>query len=241
MNVDNQTPNSTYKVQSRDFHFFHYTQKNLNHLLNNLFQHKKSNDIPSVWLIYFDFTITIQQVVTMFNNASLDFNDDFIVALNHNDGQVFLWELYKIGSVMPIQNINVGLWTAFDGLKFTKSLKWVRRSDLLGYNFRITSLIQTPYITKIELNSRTAKYNLKGIFGDLLNLFSETLNFTYTFIPPPDGAWGVLQEDGTWNGMINLIQKEEVDFGRYIIILSMNYWFQIFLVRFSIILYVSFA
>ena len=238
MNVDNQTPNSTYKVQSRDFHFFHYTQKN-----RNLFQLKKSYDVPCVWLIYFDSTMTIQQVVMMFNNASLDFNDDFIVALNQNDGKVLLWELYKIGSLMPIQNINVGKWTAFDGLKFTKSLKWVRRSDLLGYNFKVTSLIEAPYISKIELDSRTEKYNLEGSFVDLLNLLSETLNFTYTYIPPPDGTWGVLQEDGTWNGMMNLIQKEEVDFGRYIIILSMNYWFQIFLVvnRFSIILYVSFA
>ena len=75
-----------------------------------------------------------------------------------------------------------------------------------------------------------------------MNLFSETLNFTYTFIPPPDGAWGVLQEDGTWNGMMNLIQKEEVDFGRYIMMYkSKNCLFQILFVvnRFSIILYVS--
>ena len=194
-------------------------------------------------MMYFDFTMTIQQVLTMFSNASLDFDDDFIIALNQNDGQVLLWELYKIGSLMPIQNINVGKWTTLDGLEFSKSHKWVRRSDLLGYNFKVTSLIEAPYISKIELDSRTAKYNLEGSFVDLLNLLSETLNFTYTYIPPPDGAWGVLQEDGTWNGMINLIQKEEVDFGRYIIILSMNYWFQIFLVvnRFSIILYVSFA
>ena len=119
---------------------------------------------------------------------------------------------------MPIQNIIVGKWTTFDGLEFTKSHKWVRRNDLMGYNFRITSLISEPYITKIELDSWTAKYNLEGKFVDLLNLFSETLNFTYKYIPPPDGAWGVLQEDGTWNGMINLIQKEEVDFGEHIMI-----------------------
>ena len=213
LSVDNYTPNSTYKVQSRDFHFFHDTQKN-----HDLFQHKKSYDVPCVWLMYFDFTMTIQQVLTMFSNASLDFDDDFIIALNQNDGQVLLWELYKIGSLMPIQNINVGEWTTIDGLKFTKSHKWVRRSDLLGYNFKITSLIEAPYTTSIELESRTAKHNLEGSFVDLLNLFSETLNFTYTYIPPPDGVWGVLKEDGTWNGMMNLIQKEEVDFGEHIII-----------------------
>ena len=119
---------------------------------------------------------------------------------------------------MPIQNIKIGKWTTIDGLKFTKSHKWVRRSDLLGYNFKITSLIEAPYTTSIELESRTAKHNLEGSFVDLLNLFSETLNFTYTYIPPPDGVWGVLKEDGTWNGMMNLIQKEEVDFGEHIMI-----------------------
>ena len=103
LNVDDQIPNS-YKVQSWDFHFFHYTQKNLDHLLNNLFQHKKLHDVPCVWLIYFDFTMTIQQVIMMLSNASLGFDDDFIVALNQNDGQVLLWELYKIGSMKPISD-----------------------------------------------------------------------------------------------------------------------------------------
>ena len=83
-------------------------------------------------------------------------------------------------------------------------------------------MIEAPYTTKIELDSMTGKYNLEGSFVDLLNLFSETLNFTYTYVPPPDGAWGVLQEDGTWNGMMNMVQNEDVDFCKYIINLPMK-------------------
>ena len=31
-------------------------------------------------------------------------------------------------------------------------------------------------------------------------------------MPPPDNAWGSLQNDGTWNGMVGLAQREIVDF-----------------------------
>ena len=37
------------------------------------------------------------------------------------------------------------------------------------------------------------------------------MNFTYTLIKPPDGQWGSIQPDGTWNGMINLLANQEID------------------------------
>ena len=37
------------------------------------------------------------------------------------------------------------------------------------------------------------------------------MNFTYTVIKPPDGKWGAIQPDGTWNGMINLLPNQEID------------------------------
>ena len=42
------------------------------------------------------------------------------------------------------------------------------------------------------------------------------MNFTYTIEPPPDNAWGGLQEDGTWNGMVNLVQNNIKDFGMFV-------------------------
>ena len=112
-------------MQSLDFHFINYTNQNLHHpLLHSLFQQKKRYNSSCAWFIYFDFTTTIQDVVKKFYNAPLNFNDDFIVALNNKKyGQVILWELYKIGSIMPIQHIQLGKWTTFEGLKFTNSNK----------------------------------------------------------------------------------------------------------------------
>ena len=61
----------------------------------------------------------------------------------------------------------------------------------------------------------TGEYNLQGSLVDLLNLFAKTMNFTYMYVPPPDNAWGSLQEDGSWNGMVSLVQKEIVDLCEY--------------------------
>ena len=64
----------------------------------------------------------------------------------------------------------------------------------------------------MELNSATGKYELVGSFPELLETLAATMNFTYTVEPPPDNAWGSLQNDGTWNGMVGLAQREIVDF-----------------------------
>ena len=198
-----------------DFHYLNYMKSNLAYLLHNLYQQEKLNYGPLVWLVYFDYATTIQEVLKEFINASLKFDDDFIVALKQ-DSKVSLWELYRIAPMLPIQSINVGNWTNSEGLYFTNVSKWTRRSNLNGYKFKITSLVEDPYTTKIEFDSMSGKYNLEGSYPDLLNLQAKTLNFTYTYVPPPDNAWGSLQEDGTWNGMVALIQNGVVDFCEYL-------------------------
>ena len=37
------------------------------------------------------------------------------------------------------------------------------------------------------------------------------MNFTYTVIKPPDGQYGGIQPDGTWNGMVKLLANQDID------------------------------
>ena len=37
------------------------------------------------------------------------------------------------------------------------------------------------------------------------------LNFTFTLTKPPDLQWGALQADGSWTGMVHLLQTQQVD------------------------------
>ena len=80
----------------------------------------------------------------------------------------------------------------------------------------MTTLVEPPFTSTMKLNSATGKYELEGSFPELLDTLAATMNFTYTVEPPPDNAWGGLQEDGTtWNGMINLVQNNIKDFGNF--------------------------
>ena len=37
------------------------------------------------------------------------------------------------------------------------------------------------------------------------------MNFTYTLFKPPDETWGAIQSDGTWTGMVNLLDNQDID------------------------------
>ena len=41
----------------------------------------------------------------------------------------------------------------------------------------------------------------------------EIMNFTYTVIEPPDGQYGALEPDGTWNGIVKLLADQDIDIG----------------------------
>ncbi len=50
-----------------------------------------------------------------------------------------------------------------------------------------------------------------GMTIDIWRHFERTLNFTSTFVPSIDGAWGIKLADGTFNGMIGMLERREVD------------------------------
>ena len=37
------------------------------------------------------------------------------------------------------------------------------------------------------------------------------MNFTYTLIKPPDGNWGAIQPDGSWDGMVKMLANQDID------------------------------
>ncbi|CAL4102797.1 unnamed protein product, partial [Meganyctiphanes norvegica] len=53
----------------------------------------------------------------------------------------------------------------------------------------------------------------QGLKFEVLNELAAKLNFTYVVRPPPDGKWGARDENGNWNGMIKMVQDNEVVLG----------------------------
>ena len=88
---------------------------------------------------------------------------------------------------------------------------------LQGHHFKVETLPEAPYTTKMELNPYTGKYEIEGSFPELLKLLAKAMNFTFTITPPPDGAWGGYNGDfpnGEWNGMMKQVVNEKIDFGK---------------------------
>ncbi|KAK4312415.1 hypothetical protein Pmani_016169 [Petrolisthes manimaculis] len=52
---------------------------------------------------------------------------------------------------------------------------------------------------------------IRGPMANLLTLLAKALNFRYTLVRPPDGAWGIPTEGGDWNGMIGMVKRNEAD------------------------------
>ena len=55
-----------------------------------------------------------------------------------------------------------------------------------------------------------------GIFLDMFREIQKELNFTYTLKLPPDGAYGSMSSNGSWNGMVHHLMKGDFDIGLYI-------------------------
>lgn len=65
---------------------------------------------------------------------------------------------------------------------------------------------ESPYALSIDRN--------KTIFTEdarLISFLSETIGFKYEIVMPEDGKYGQLLPNGTWNGLIGLLQRREAD------------------------------
>ena len=110
-------------------------------------------------------------------------------------GMIKIKEHYNIGNQsQTIQSI--GRWQN-SKLFLTYQSLLERRKNLNGLQIRAETLSEYPY------NFDVLDGKITGIIGDLWHgIIEPSLNFTTTISSPPDGNWGSVNEDGSWNGMV---------------------------------------
>ncbi|XP_071532996.1 LOW QUALITY PROTEIN: probable glutamate receptor [Panulirus ornatus] len=52
-----------------------------------------------------------------------------------------------------------------------------------------------------------------GPMPKLMDYLSSALNFSYSYVRPPDRSWGMKRKDGSWSGMMGMVVRKEVDIG----------------------------
>ena len=55
----------------------------------------------------------------------------------------------------------------------------------------------------------------KGIYFETFEELKRILNFTYSLDSSPDGKYGSLHENGSWNGMVRALKDDIYDIGMF--------------------------
>ena len=81
---------------------------------------------------------------------------------------------------------------------------------LNGKSLRMAAENWDPWFTISEGQGQVV---YSGIMASILEYLQGALNFTTVLVRPPDGAWGAVDANGDWGGMVGLVKRNEADFG----------------------------
>ncbi len=107
----------------------------------------------------------------------------------------------------------VGTWTENKGVDIKKNI-W-RRRNLQGITLKVTTVPSTRFMFE-------NKGKFTGLIADIVTKMADMSNFTVEWVIPPDGAYGSQISDGSWNGMIGLLQEKQVDMSAALLSLSLS-------------------
>ncbi|XP_063217656.1 probable glutamate receptor [Bacillus rossius redtenbacheri] len=103
---------------------------------------------------------------------------------------------------------SLGRWSRLSGLSSTGEYEAAAANPLRGSHLRV-AVLEVPRITEMYDNQT----RVGGIFGKIWEAFGRDMNFTSEYVTVPDGAYGQRKPDGSWNGVVGMVMRREVDVG----------------------------
>ena len=73
-----------------------------------------------------------------------------------------------------------------------------------------TTFQNPPYVLTSEITN-TDRIEIDGYYGDIWHNFEGDMNFTTLIWNSEDGKWGGRNSDGSWNGMLGMIQRGKTE------------------------------
>ncbi len=209
--------NFTFKDEDLNV-FIHDGQIRTQLMLESHFENRKRTNYE-YWLIDTSGMEDKASIDDAMNNLNLDFDDDVFLFDTINPETVKVKELYRIHESMPVSLLDYLTWSGKNGWQGTSLSKWQRRRNMKQAPLKIGGLPSKPYLydfpegDKINGKQYFNYGNPAGQFADVFLDLQAILNFTYTLEKPDDKAWGIKYPNGSWNGMIRMLQFQEIDIG----------------------------
>ncbi|KAJ4450810.1 hypothetical protein ANN_02240 [Periplaneta americana] len=137
----------------------------------------------------------------------IPFDCEFIVA-QRAGASVHLTEVYRVSEATSLRSEHYGTWSRVTGLRGIPHKRlYCRRDNLEGLN--LLGVTSNSSSTLVYPGKDKKVKSIGGFFGALWSLLEERINFTTTFSTPEDDAWGSLESNGSWNGMIGMLQRSQ--------------------------------
>ena len=134
--------------------------------------------------------------------------DSNYYTFEEDKNQVKVYEMYKIGPISVDKTWNI--WTSGSGFLFKENYQLERRSNFGGIEIKAASLQNGPFVyTQKVTDSNHIK--IEGFFADIWKSFEAHFNFTTKFWNSEDGRWGSKAPNGSWDGMLGMIERNIVD------------------------------
>ncbi|XP_037800534.1 probable glutamate receptor [Penaeus monodon] len=112
----------------------------------------------------------------------------------------------------PVLSVRPAWWTEAEvGRRAANPLKF---KFLRAPHLRIAAESWPPHVQveRVEAEGGQVVTRAAGPMANFLEVLAKSLNFTYSVVLG-DGYWGAPDANGTWNGMIGMLLREEADFG----------------------------
>nr|XP_045611872.1 glutamate receptor U1-like [Procambarus clarkii] len=116
------------------------------------------------------------------------------------------------------QTLKVASWTPHQGLVLTSHLtlfphKFSRFPERPTLKLAAETTPLMTMVTQVETQARQGRMvEFSGPMAYLVSYLAKALNFSYMYLRPPDGSWGLKREDGTWSGMLGMVIRQDVSY-----------------------------
>lgn len=171
------------------------------------------------WLLDISSWPNVTAAIETFASLPVDVDDELYwysskAVKNNASGLISIWEMYRKHVYFPLSVVSTGNWSENASLNMVEDEKWDRRRNLTGVVFRVATLESKPYITSLTpIKNKNGFFEMRGMFAEVFFALQEVMNFSFTVEVPQDGSWGALQPNGSWTGMVKMLQDDKLDIG----------------------------